>query len=482
MIEFAATHQTMYSPLAAIIRRQPVTVPPAATILQAMRIMDEAKVGSVVVADPESGRPVGIFTLRDLLKRVALDSCDRNQPITSVMSSDRLVSLGDQATAYQAALAMAHHRLRHILVVDAAGRLIGIVSQNDLYALQRVGIKEISGEIREASGVPGLKHAAGEIHRLAGNMLAQGIGAEPLSQFISTLNDILTLRVIELTLAEFALPEISWCWIALGSEGRFEQTFSTDQDNGIIFECPDEAEAEPLRQIFLPFAMAVNSKLDACGFPLCRGNIMAGNPAWCLSLPEWRRQFYGWIHEAEPQALLNASIFFDFRPLYGEAHLADSLRDWLLDVTAANPLFLRQMAVNALQCRPPLGLFRDFVYDHARQFPHTIELKMFGSRPFVDAARILALANGVAHTSTALRLRAAGEHARFSSEDIAALVQAFYFIQLLRLRHQQGGGHSDETANRIDPGRLNELDRQMLKQSFRQGRKLQQRLELDYRL
>jgi len=294
----AADYQTMYSPLTAIIRRKPVVVPPDASVLESLRIMDEARIGSVVVADPESGRPLGIFTLRDLLKRVALASCDRDQPITSVMSSDKLVSLGGQATAYQAALAMARHRLRHILVVDAAGRLIGVVSQMDLYALQRVGIKEISSEIREAADVDSLKHAAGEIHRLAGNMLAQGIGAEPLTQFISTLNDILTLRVIELTLADFELPRVAWCWIALGSEGRFEQTFSTDQDNGIIFECPDEAESESLRQMFLPFATAVNRKLDTCGFPLCRGNIMASNPQWCLSLLEWSKCFSGWINEA----------------------------------------------------------------------------------------------------------------------------------------------------------------------------------------
>lgn len=475
-------HQTMYSPLTAIIRRKPVVVPPDYSVLQSLRTMDEAKVGSVVVADPESGRPLGIFTLRDLLKRVALASCDRDQPITSVMSSDQLVSLGGHSTAYQAALAMARHRLRHILVVDAAGRLVGVVSQNDLYALQRVGIKEISREIREAADIDGLKHAAREIHRLAENMLAQGIGAEPLTQFISTLNDILTLRVIELTLAEFELPRIDWCWIALGSEGRFEQTFSTDQDNGIIFECPDEAEAEPLRQMFLPFAQDVNRKLDACGFPLCKGDIMAGNPEWCLSLIEWRKRFAGWIHEAEPQALLNASIFFDFRPLYGEERLSEGLREWLLDVTVANPLFLRQMAVNALQCSPPLGLVRDFVYDHARQFPHTIDLKMYGSRPFVDAARILALANGVSHTSTALRLRAMGEHLHLPREDVAALVQGFYFIQLLRLRHQHDGGATVEIANRIDPDALNELDRQMLKQAFRQAKKLQQKLQLDYRL
>ena len=473
--------QSMYSQLSSIIRRQPVVVGPQASVHQALRVMAEARVGSLVITDADSGKPLGVFTLRDLLTRVALGSWDREQAISKVMSCDRLVTLGAQATAYQAALTMARNRLRHLLVTDADGALLGVVSQNDLYALRHAGVKEISGEIRDASDLASLQQAAKGIARLAERMLAQGTGAETLTQFISSLNDILTLRVIELTLPDFALPAVDWCWIALGSEGRFEQTFSTDQDNGIIFDCPEGTAPESLRLAFLPFAQEVNRKLDACGFPLCKGNIMAGNPQWCLALAEWRALFSGWIHEAQPLALLNASIFFDFRPLYGEEKLSQQLREGLLAITTANPLFLRQMAVNALQCNPPLGLIRTFTYD-SREFPHTIDLKMYGSRPFVDAARIFALANGISETGTAQRLRATAETLQFHHEDVAALVDSFYFIQLLRLRNQHLVQLDPRLANRVDPARLNGLDRQTLKHAFRQAKKLQQRLQLDYRL
>ena len=400
-----AQNPSLYSPLSAIIRRQPVTVAPGATVREALRMMDDAAIGALVITDPASDRPIGIFTLRDLLTRVTLAMGDIEQPIAAVMSRT-LITLRSETTAYQAALTMTRHRLRHILVVDHEGRLIGVVSQNDLFALQRVGYKDLGAAIRTAPDVDALKDATREITHLAGNMLSQGIGAEPLTQFVTSLNDLLTLRMIELTLPSFELPKIDWCWIALGSEGRFEQTFTTDQDNGIIFACPGEEAAEPLRQMFLPFARAVNDALDACGFARCKGNIMAGNPEWCLSSSEWRDRFGLWIREAQPQALLNASIFFDFRPLYGEEGLSDSLRSWLFGYTTANPLFLRQMTVNAMQCNPPLGLIRDFTFDRCREFPHSIDLKMFGTRPFVDAARIFSLAHGIADTSTAQRLRA----------------------------------------------------------------------------
>lgn len=475
-----AEHQTMHSPLSSIIRRAPVTVTPGLSVRDALQTMDRHRIGSIIVADAESRVPVGIFTLQDLLRRIALQDGDLAQPISNVMTAD-LVSLPPHATAYQAALTMARRNVRHVVVVDQDGKLTGIVSQNDLYALQRVGIKEISTEIGSAQNIDELAHSAGEIRRLADNMLAQGVGAEQLTHFISTLNDLLTLRIIELTQDEFDLPQVRWCWIALGSEGRFEQTFSTDQDNGIIFECA-AASAEQVRQQFLPFAQTVNRKLDACGFLLCKGNIMAGNPMWCMSLDEWRKTFNGWIHDAKPEALLFASIFFDFRPLYGDEELSDSLRHWLLDACGRQPMFLRYMAENALRCQPPLGLIRDFVFDHSSEFPHTIDLKMYGSWPFVDSARIFALGHAVPHTSTAQRLRSVMEKMHFPSDEVAAMIDSFYFIQLLRLRHQHDLQGRAGGANRIDPDELNELERHILKEAFKQARKLQSRLRLDYQL
>jgi CBS domain-containing protein len=72
---------------------------------------------------------------------------------------------------------------------------------------------------------------------------------------------------------------------------------------------------------------------------------------------------------------------------------------------------------------------------------------------------------------------------KISSDDLAASVDGFNFIQLLRLRHQhfeQEHGRSGD--NLIRPDELNEIERRILKESFRQARKLQARLKLDYQL
>ena len=56
---------------------------------------------------------------------------------------------------------------------------------------------------------------------------------------------------------------------------------------------------------------------------------MAGNPAWCLSLSEWRRRFAAWVDRPEAEGLLHATIFFDFRPIGGRHPLVSELRAWL---------------------------------------------------------------------------------------------------------------------------------------------------------
>ena len=328
-----------------------------------------------------------------------------------------------------------------------------------------------------------LRQSAADVRQLAFNMLAQGIGAEQLTQFISALNDALTRRIIALNLERHDFSGIAWCWLAFGSEGRDEQTFSTDQDNGIVFACDDFHDREELKLRFLAFAREVNADLDRCGFPLCKGNIMASNPQWCLSLDEWKEQFSKWIRVPQPEALLNATIFFDFRALYGQADLAESLRRHLLDLTASNALFLRAMAHNALDVGPPLGTFRDFVTDLDPDHPGRIDLKKYGARLFVDAARIYALATGVHNTNTVQRLRLAAARQNAKAEEVGAMVEALHFIQLLRLRHQYLEGEPGRQGdNHIDPEQLNELDRRILKESFRQARKLQNRLKLDYQV
>ncbi len=472
----AAEQQTMTTPLSELIKRDPIFVTPETSTRKALEKMDELRIGCMVVADAES-RPVGILTQSDLLSRIVLPAFDLNRPISDVMTPSPQV-LPLTATAYDAALEMATHARRHLLVVDSDDKLRGVVSERDLFSLQRIGLRQIRASIESADDIESLQHASRDIRQLALNLIAQGIGAEQLTRFISALNDALTRRIITLELGRHELFGVQFSWVAFGSEGRHEQTLSTDQDNGIIFSAP-EGEHEATKKRLLAFAKDANDALAACGFPLCKGNIMASNPDLCLTLEEWKRRFGAWIREPDPQALLNASIFFDFRVLFGSEKIGDQLRRWLLESARGNSTFLRMMAHNALAVAPPLGRFRDFVVEDDGM----IDLKKSGARLFVDVARILALRSGAEASSTVGRLRQSGQRANMPEEELDAITDGFHFIQLLRLRSQHLDTEHDAPGdNKIDPDKLNELDRRILKEAFRQARKLQLRLKLDYQL
>lgn len=475
--------QSLASPLSAIIRRAPITCSPDATVRQVLNVMKEQRIGSMVAADGE-GRPLGIVTLHDVLDRIAIPQIDLDQPVINVMST-QLSSLPPQALAHEAALLMAKQGFRHVLIVEKE-RLVGLVSEKDLFALQRVGLRQIGSSIRHAENVVALRQGAADIRHMARNMMAQGVAPEQLTQFISTFNDLIAERIVELECKASGITGTplhdGLCWLALGSEGRFEQTLNTDQDNAIIFKVPDGMTADQVREKLLPIARRINETLDQCGFPLCKGEIMASNPKWCLSLEEWKRAFSNWISGGSPEALLHASIFFDFRPLYGQFDLAQDLRGWLSRVASENSRFLHMMAENALRNRPPLGVVRDFVVGKENK----IDLKLNGITPFVDAARIFSLAAGVTDTNTIQRLRLSAEKLRMDETEISAWVDALLFIQVLRMRrHDEASAQGvDDQAldNLIDPEKLNELDRRILKEAFRQARKLQARLAMEYHL
>jgi CBS domain-containing protein len=206
---------------------------------------------------------------------------------------------------------------------------------------------------------------------------------------------------------------------------------------------------------------------------------MASNPDLCLSSAEWKAKLDGWLANSDPKALLDATICLDFRALAGDAALAQALREWFLAKTRVRPNFLRLLAENALAARPPLARWRDFV----TEADGTINLKLYGVRPFVDCARILSLAHGLPVTGTAARFRAAAAAGALPPREAEATIAAFYFIQQVRLRHQAAlDDLTVDNANRIDPARLNELDRRTLKEAFRLERDMQSRLALDYKL
>lgn len=466
----ALAERTHDAALADLVRGAPLACAPDTPVRVALERMRERRVGSILVTDA-AGRPIGILTRYDVLERIALAGQPLERPIAEVMTQP-VHTLRHDDTAHDAALLMSRLSLRHV-PVTRDGLLIGVVSERDLFALQRGSLKEVSLTIQTARDAGALVPAAAEIRGLARTLLGQGVRARQITALVSHLNDLLTRRLLELHAQAHGVRPGRLCWIALGSEGRGEQTVSTDQDNALILA--DDTPADE-RARLLTWASSVNEALDACGYPLCQGNIMARNPECCLTLSEWRARFGHWIEHGAPRDLLNASIYFDLRPLWGDASLAQRLRDEVRERARGLPRFHQQLALNALEHRAPLNWLGGIEADAQGR----IDLKLQGTALFVESARVYALALGLAATNTSERLEAAGALLGVAPAEYTAWSGAFEFLQLLRLRLQLDA-HDAAQPNHMALAALNDIDRRILKEAFRFARQLQQRLELDYR-
>jgi CBS domain-containing protein len=465
--------------LSQLAMRLPISCGPDMCLRDAVKLMHEQQVGSIVVVDPVH-KPLGIFTLRDL-RRVVADGGALEQPIAQLMTPAPFC-LPPTASAFDAAIAMTERHIAHVCLVERE-QLCGVVSERDLFSLQRVDLVHLARTIRHAGRVASLAALRSDIRQLVDNMLAHGASSTQITQLITQLNDHTVCRVIELTLEEFGDPGVPFTWLCFGSEGRCEQTLHTDQDNGILFAAGDAAEAAEIRRRLLPLAVEINQRLAQCGFSLCTGNIMAGNPQLCLSLHEWGLRFGQLVREATPENLLASSIYFDLRAVWGDPEGCGQLRQGLLAAVADNPLFQRMLAQNALRQRPPVGLLRDFVVARSGAEKDTLDLKVQGLTPFVDGARLLALAHGIEAGNTLERLRALIRQGVIEALDGAAYEEAYHYIQQTRLQqHQLQARNQQPYSNRVDPDSLNHLDRRILRESFRQAQRLQSSLALRYQL
>ena len=470
---------TLDSPLERYALRNPIVCTPDLPVRKAVARMHENSVGSIVITD-DNRHPVGIFTLRDLRTMIAEDKAPLNTPIQQVMTPNPR-SLRAKEDAFAAAMLMAEHHFSHICVVDDDNRLIGMVSERDLFALQRVDLVNLARTIGTATHLRTLVNLRTDVSRLVDSMLAHGADSGQIVKIITTLNDVTVRRVLELNLAKND-PGIAFTWLTFGSEGRQEQTLLTDQDNGILFSAPEGMTPDQVREKLLPFARIVNDELAECGFTLCKGNIMASNPKLCLSGAEWDDWFVHFIDASTPQNLVYSSIFLDMRSVFGPSEPVNELFQKVLVRIGKNALFQKMLAGNAFTRKPPLTMFRSFRYVTDGK-KHSLDLKRQGLAPFVEAIRVFALANGVAAANTLERMDDLARKGVFDAKDASAWHKSYSLIQALRMRaHNQMLENDEPLTNYIDADDLNPLDRRILREAFRQAQRLQQKLELTYQL
>ncbi len=442
-------------------------VPSSSSIQQAAAIMAKYQVGSLLVHEPNDEENVlGIITDHDFRGKVVAAGLDYNLPVAEIMSGP-VESVLSQSLCFDVLLKMMTTGIHH-LAVERGGRIIGVVTSHDIMLLQGHSpyylFKEIGGQQR----IRGLYVLAQKIPEVIRGLITEGAKAGNITQMIAILNDHILERMLILLEKQMGPPPLPYCWLLMGSEGRREQTFKTDQDNAILYADPaNDEEKLAAEKYFKEFAEKAINHLVNCGYPLCPGEIMAKNPKWCQPLSVWKRYFAKWISAPDPAELLHATIFFDFRSGYGDAGLARELRKHLNKEARKKDIFLFHLARQCMSTRIPLSFFKNFIVDKDGEHKNQLDIKRQGLTPFVNFARVLALQHGISETNTLARLKALLDGEFINPEIWSSANEAYELQMQQRLIHQlrqiEEGTLPD---NHVDPEHLSDLERRMLKEAF----------------
>jgi len=447
-----------------LVTRSPVSILSSATIREVAQKMVDDRVSAMLIRDEEG--LCGIVTDRDIRKRVVAAGIASDRPVTEIMTPTPMSIDGD-AHAYEAALMMMQGNIHHLPVISNSG-LLGMVSRSDFMRLETEHPLYLVSDIGKQSTAEGVVEACRRLPGLIVGQIESDANGEQLGKIITMITDTVTRQLLRIAESRYGPPPCAYAWVALGSQGRFEQSAKSDQDNAFVLS-NDATDADD--QYFAALAKVVTDGLDACGYVYCPGDVMASNPKWRRPLREWKQYFHRWITVPEEKALMHANIFFDLRCVAGDTRLVDKLKKSVREDARKNEIFLALMAKNAMSFQPPLGFFRQFVLEKSGEHKNTLDLKLHGIMPIVEIARIRSLAAGELRISTRNRLLAAAKAKEITETDAANLIDALDFIEKLRIEHQsrqlQAGEQPD---NHLSPEELSPLVRQNLKSAFSQVR------------
>jgi CBS domain-containing protein len=469
------------------IRMRLIACSPNQTIREAAQMMTQYNVGSLLIID-EDKKPLGIITDADFRKKVVNQAeVPVNQAVSSIMSNP-VKTIKPDANLAEITMLMARHKITHLCVTEDGTPqtpAISVISQRDVVTAQGNNPAVLIKQILQSEDPAQLRHLRDKADELVKMYLAQEVGIPFISYIITEINDVLLEKATQIALqqldeAGLTAPPLQFCFMSLGSEGRKEQFLRTDQDNALIYENPPEDIAEAANHYFLALGKAIIDILVECGFEKCPADMMASNPLWCQPIAAWQSQFRQWISEPDTRALLFANIFFDFRPISGEAQLAEDLKSFIFVEIEKSQLFLPFLAKNALQNPPPLSFFRQFIVEKSGEHKNEFDFKARAMMPLADAARVLAYEFKLTNShSTFERFNEVAQ----LDENLQGICEAAAMAYEILLKQRAIFGFKNQNSGRfINPDDLNKLERQTIRNIFKTIEKIQQTLNVRYRL
>ena len=432
IIELQSALQYIYQNAGSMMD-EPLIVSEDSSIISTVEKMNDQHKNTFVVVD-EHGFASGIVTDQDLRMRIisgAVQACDS---VRRIMSSP-VVTAPVGIMFFEAFRLMRDRSIRQLVIVDDESMPVGILTEKKLLQVQSTNPAVLFEELKDAETAAQLRDCYQRLKYSVRTLILSGAKAVHISGVVSKTAEIITLKLIENSIAEYGPPPCRFAFLAMGSEGRGEQTLITDQDNAIIFSDASEDKLEEYREYFLKLGKNISDSLNYIGYKYCAGGVMASNPRWVRSESEWHNQFWEWVSGEGSSMLLDINIIFDFKRIYGDLRLSNAVRSGLWETANRFPSFIREMAAAVSEFKPPLTVFGNIKVKYTDTHDEVFDIKK-ALGPLIIYARTMSLRERISETSTLARLKALRERGVIPAQQYRNFVHAFEYLTLLRLREQ----------------------------------------------
>lgn len=461
--------------LAAFKIPEPAITPGHTTIRDAARHMNELHVSSLLVGTEHHLE--GIVTDRDLRGRVVAEARDITDPVSTIMTGSPRTATSEML-AFEAMLLMAELQIHHLPILDG-GRVTGIVTAADIMRLMRQDPIYLTADVSRKNTIAELAGTFTQASEIAVRFIERGASAEETAALMTIVADALARRLLSMAEGRFGPPPVPYAFAVLGSQGRHEMGFASDQDNALILD--DSYDEKEHGSYFARLSEFVCHGLDRAGQVLCPGEMMAMNPEWRKTVTEWEETFHVWVTAPEPDALLHAQTFFDLRAIHGDLDLGERVHTAAVAMAAGARRLQAHLAALAARREPPIGFFRGLVVERSGDYTNTLNVKKGGTAGIVQMARLYSLSQGIGALGTRKRLQLAAGGTAVSRSGANDLLDAFEFLRSVTFRHQAKQLRDKESPDyNVDPEQLSKMDREHLRDAFQIIKAMQTALATQY--
>ncbi len=425
----------------------------------------------------QKGGDIGIITERDIIKKVLAKELDPFKIQAKDIATFPIITMDASEPLFNALLVMAKHGIRK-LVIKENGAIWGILDDRVVISHESKNILFLIKEIDRAKNVEELSYIYSLVNESVIEGVMSGLDPEYVGKYIAELNDRFMIKIAQMVEEECGLPSCEYAIMVIGSEGRREQSLKTDQDNALIFENNSNN-----KEYFEKFSTRYIDYLLNIGFPPCLGNVMISNPYWRRTKDEWFKEITRWMENPKPENVLNISIFFDFRNVFGKEELTEELWQFIFNKIKTSKHFLPFLASEAIKFRPPIGFLGKFQTEKEGEHKGEIDIKKYGIFPITQGIRVLSLHNEIRNTNTFERIRNLRNISIFTSDFARDLEESYRFLMTLRLKSQAKKIRNNiPPDNYINPKDLSKTEREILRDIFKKIEEFQKLLFDKYNL